>query len=139
MNRAIELIGSTISAIFQERRKVVVKLCPTYVHASHGRPGVDEGTGFYREVHLELIDPLPHVVLGRVPCQLETASLTVSEERFDNFVRLPMVGGGQTEFNCMTSEGESLRVRARGIAVVFYGNQMFPEHEARRADQTRRG
>ena len=127
MKRRIVLTRSTLSGVFDERRKCVVRLEPAYIETLDDPAADGAATGFERNVILELYDPGPHAVLLELPAPITTSLLTVEEQRHVDCVPLPMVTGGSTQLRIETQAGETLTLRGRGVAAIFHGRRSFEE------------
>ena len=127
MNRAIEFHDSTISAVIDEGRSVVIKLDPAYIHESAGKPSIDRGLGFIQEVHLRISEPSLRPVLDALPCTIMDGSLIIGGTCHDNVIPLPMIYAGPTEFRCKTDVGGRLVIKGSGVVAVLKGERKYLE------------
>lgn len=126
-SRCIELPGSTLGALFDEKDAVVLRLDPAVVHQYEEQAGLDSGTRYLQGVDLRISAPAPRLVIERFPCTIVTGKLVIGDMHHPRLIPLPMIYGGTTELCCSTEYGENLVIRGKGVVLVFRGAREVPE------------
>jgi len=116
MNAAIELHDSEVVAVERADDAVVVRLV-AYVHRSAGRPGFDSGTVWSQPVELVFSSGVIVEQPRAFPWEMDGGGVSGGVE-FDGLVPLPASVRSPVRFTACGVYGESLEVRAAGLAVV---------------------
>ena len=95
MNRAIELHDSEIECATMHGTEVHVRFSVAYVHDSDGKPGIDDGTGWFQRAIFKLKSA--ELVLPEVkwPLRIYDGSLVVADTTYPNMIPIPLNGGSK--------------------------------------------
>ena len=121
MNRALELHDSNLSLVMPNGKDVTVELSPAYLHESVGQPGVDAGSGYLQDVHLQLKGAEIESFASNLPDRIDEGWVVVGDERIDNIIPLPLIALQPAELVLSTNGEQTLRIRAQGIVAILIG------------------
>ncbi len=127
MNEAIELHDSTVAGITELCGIATLHLRPAYLHRSQGAPGWNAGTGWVQDFDLVFTDADVAQSFAEFPQQLDTGSLEVGEERFEDIVSLPFARDGEVTFSAASVVGRPLLIRANGVRLMALGEARYVE------------
>jgi hypothetical protein len=121
MNSKIELHDSEVSQIHEIGQSVVVEFSPAYVHKSHGKPGIDAGTGWVQNARLTLTGATVSGDRPPLPGTLWDGSLLVGGLEHDNVVPVPLQFRGPVELRLVFASGQAILVSAESITLQLIG------------------
>jgi hypothetical protein len=98
-----------------------------YIHQSDGRPGIDDGTGWVQEIGLELTGSEIFKLPISMPEELVGGHILVNGELHDNGIKLPLKETGDIEIYLQTGMNEELRINAKSILSIEYGEMEYVE------------
>ncbi len=118
-HKGIELHDSTIHALLHVDGNVVLMM-NVCVHSSTGRPGRDDGHGWFQ--HAEVV--IAGAEVNRMPegatLRVRDGSVRVGTRRFENLLPLPCDMAGEVELEFHGQKG-SVVVKGIGISVKLTG------------------
>jgi hypothetical protein len=127
MNSKIELHDSEVSQIHEIGQSVVVEFSPAYVHKSHGKPGIDAGTGWVQNARLTLTGATVSGDRPPLPRALWDGSLLVGGLERDNTLPVPLQAYGPIELRLVFASGQEIVVSAESIELEFIGEASYVE------------
>jgi hypothetical protein len=127
MNSNIELHDSEVSQIHEIGQSVVIEFSPAYVHKSHGKPGVDAGTGWVQNARLTLTGATVSGDRPPLPGALWDGSLLVGGLEHDNVVPIPLAARGSVELRLFFASGQEIVVSAESIELELIGEASYVE------------
>ena len=127
LNTKLEIHDSELGSIQIDGTSVTLKLTPAYVHKSHGRPGVDPGTGWTQDVTIVIGDA--HVASNSLnfPCDLTDGNLTVDLESWDNTIPLPLRRRGSVKLLLVGKWGGEVSLSGSEISLNPSGEATYVE------------
>lgn len=118
-HQAIEFHDSAVRSICYEGIDAVLEM-RVYIHSSEGRPGLDEGQGWFQDAKIVISGAEVAQRPENDSLDIYDGSVRVAEEHFDNNLPLPCDLIGQVEIDFSGDQG-LLVVKGRGIRVVLTG------------------
>lgn len=118
-NEAIELHDSTLEEIRWVGADAVLVM-NVYVHRSAGRPGYDDGVGWYRDAVITIIRADVRERPSGDALDVYDGSVRVGEETFANHLPLPCDVSSPVDLVLAGTQG-SLAIAGAGMSVVLTG------------------
>ena len=127
LNSALEIHDSELGSILVEGFSVALQLTPAYIHKSHGRPGVDPGTGWTQDVTILIEDAVVVSNVVDFPCDLTDGTLTVDAESWSNTISLPLQQRGLVNLVLVGKWGGEVSISGKQIIVRPLGEAKYVE------------
>ena len=127
MNDNIECHDSWVVRITPSSSSVVVRFSPAYIHRSEGRPGFARGSVWVQDIDLIISMGVIESTFAELPQELDTGSLRVEGEVFEDLLPLPLDVQGAVRFSARSIEGEYLLIQGDRATVVLVGEARYVE------------
>jgi hypothetical protein len=122
MNQAIEIHDSTLKSLTQVGRGLEIHLSPAYIHQSEGRPGHDEGIGWYQDAIFRIPNGTIIIPSKMMPVDLIDGCVKIgSGMNSANVIPLPLMTQGKVEISFQDTTGSFIQVNGVGLVVELVG------------------
>lgn len=123
-NAAIQMYDAELIAIGSEGSSLVLDL-RACVHRSHGIPGTDPGAILRQPAAIilpkgQLLGPRPDL-----PCTIDAGEISAGDHDFDGLIPCPFSCEDATRVNLTSSSGQTLRIDADQMTILFTGDPDF--------------
>jgi hypothetical protein len=125
MNRCIEFHDSDVSNIDKSLDVLRMSFDPAYIHASLGRPGIDDGEGHVQSAELMFRG----VVCGDIPSDcagtLSDGTVWINGVPELNGLPVPFHGEGDIAAEFVFCTGAILKFTAKSVSLTVYGQSLL--------------
>ena len=128
-HQGVEFHDSTLRSVRRVGTDAVLEM-RVYVHSSKGRPGWDDGLGWYQDAEIVVVDAQIDEEPDEDLLDIYDGSVRVAQQLFENLLPLPCEMVGQLEI-VLSGDGGTLIAKGRGIRVSLKG-EPGPVEEFRR-------
>jgi hypothetical protein len=123
-NAAVQLYDSELIAVGLEGASLVLDL-RAYVHRSHGIPGTDPGAILLQPAAITLPNGQLLDLGPDLPCTIDEGEISAGDHDFDGLIPCPFSCEDATRVNLTSSSGQTLRIDADQIRILFTGDPEF--------------
>jgi hypothetical protein len=107
---------------------VRVILRPAYIHQSVGKPGVDAGSGFVRNITLEFGEARIEGEIGALPSDIFDGEFEAGTQAFRNEIGLPCDWDGAAALILFLSpDNRRIAITGRGVRATADSEAVFVE------------
>ena len=128
LNRIIELHDSKVESINQVGRRITVSFSAAYIHKSHGRPGVDPGTGWTQAAQVTFE---PGEIRGEspdFPCPVWDGHLIIAGWPHAGSIPIPLNSFAAVELDLIFDETHKVQIIGKAVALSLIGKERFVEN-----------
>jgi hypothetical protein len=127
MNRCVEFHDSDVASVDQSSGVLRKSFDPAYIHASLGRPGIDNGEGYIQSAeiifHGVVCDQIPDGCTGR----LSDGTIWINGVPEMNGLPVPFDTEGDIAAEFVFCTSAVLRLTARSVSFTVHGPSRFVE------------
>jgi hypothetical protein len=89
-NLSIEIHDSVLGSVSDSEKFRELRFSSVYIHQSEGRPGIDQGIGWFQEAVLCIFDSQSHGKLPELPIEFGDGQTILGADVFENEIPLPL-------------------------------------------------
>ena len=127
MESVIEIHDSIATCCKEQGGRIAIRLSPAWLHRAPSKPGIAPGDVYTLDADVILDNAKFRRRFNELPTELQTGSISVAGNRFDNCIPFPFESATATTLLLVDYLGRPVELLAEKLTIVAAGEENYVE------------